>query len=378
MKMKFAKFFGFIITLFSILALTFPAKVYSEQVNILEPTSFQVINSSNVTIRVELGFKLEEDPNMFRAWLNGKPVAGLFEFDDPYVVTALLSPKDGLKVSDKGTRVNVFAAEIEGPDNKKHRDMVMFTVDSSGNHPPVAQVSKDELVFAHEFVQLDGSDSTDADEDPMSYRWSLVTVPKKSKASFSDPKSAKPIFFPDVPGTYVAQLVVDDYKAVSEPKTVTIEAEELRILTDNEVDDEIFDGLAKHGLVTHSSAIDDVQSHDVTILDAKWRTAEDLRDSDLLKKVIREGKWGLILNVAEDQKSQGLISHLGIVGKGQARALLFRHFYDGNKPVFRTLGLTPNVDNREICGNAFENPQRSLGGISAFPSGRRPRRSYPV
>jgi len=339
--MRYTKFPALMVALLWLLGLAFPAPGFAEQMKILEPVSFQMINSSNVTISIQFGFNMENEPKMFRAWLNGKPVGGLFEFADPYVANALLSPKDGLKASDKGTRVNVFAAEVEGPDGSKHREMVTFTVDCSGNHPPVAAVSQNERVFAHEFVQLDGSESSDADGDPLAYQWSFVTIPKKSKVAFSDFASATPNFIPDVPGTYVVQLVVDDYKAASAPKTVTIEAEELKILVDRQVDDKIFEILGKHGTVTHSAALEDVRTHHVAILDAKGRTAGELRDSDLLKSVLREGKWGLVLNVAEDHKGAGLTPHVGIVSKGEARAFLFRHLYDGNTPVFRIFELPP-------------------------------------
>src|SRR5512138_398121 len=292
--------------------LALPAPSQADQfLKILEPVSMQMIHSSNVTISVQFGFDMQSDPRLFRAWLNGKPVGGLFDFADTHVVRATLSPKDGLNASEQGSRINVFAAEVEGPDGSKHHEMVRFTVDCSGNRTPVALIAAtDGHVFEHEFVQLDGSGSSDADNDPLAYKWTFTTMPKKSKAAFSDPASATPHFIPDVPGTYVVQLVVDDYKAASEPKTVTIEAEQLKILVDRPVDDRIFDILSKHGIVTLSRAIEDIRAHHVAILDAKGRTADDLRNSDLLKNVLREGKWGLVLNVAEDQKGPGLTAHV--------------------------------------------------------------------
>lgn len=321
-----------------------PASSSADQIlKILEPASMQMIHSSNVTISVQFGFNIQSEPRLFRAWLNGKPVGGLFDFADTSVARAVLSPKDGLNASEKGTRVNIFAAEVDGPDGSKHHEMVRFTVDCSANRAPVALAAKDDRVFAHEFVQLDGSGSSDADGDPLAYRWAFVTVPKKSKAAFSDPASVTPSFIPDVPGTYVVQLVVDDYKSASEPKTVTIEAEQLKIIVERQVDDAIFDILSKHGMVTQSDAIADIRTHHVAILDAKGLTTDELRNSVLLKNVLREGKWGLVLNVVEEQKGPGLSPHVGIVSKGRARAFLFRHYYDGNTPVFRIFEL-PHID----------------------------------
>lgn len=342
--MRTVRYPALIIALISLAFLALPASSFADQIlTILEPSQMQTVHSSNVTMSVQFGFDMQSEPRLFRAWLNGKPVGGLFDFADTHVVRATLSPRDGLNASEQGTRMNVFSAEVEGPDGSKHHEMVRFTVDCSGNRAPVAQAAKDDRVFAHELVQLDGSGSADADNDPLAYKWTFTTMPKKSKAAFSDPASATPNFIPDVPGTYVVQLVVDDYKTVSEPKTVTIEAVALKILVDRQVDDGIFELLGKHGIVTLSDAIEDIRTHHVAILDAKGLTADDLKNSELLKGVLREGKWGLVLNVAEDKKGPGLTPHVGIVSKGESRAFLFRHFYDGNTPVFRIFEL-PNID----------------------------------
>jgi len=336
---------AFMTALILLAFLALPASSKAEQIlKILEPVSMQVIPSSNVTISVQFGFDMQSDPRIFRAWLNGKPVGGLFEFADTYVAAAQLSPRDGLNVSEKGTRMNVFAAEVEGPDGSKHHEMVRFTVDCSGNRAPVAQIgATDGHVFEHEFVQLDGSGSSDVDSDPLAYTWTFTTMPKKSKAAFSDPSAAMPNFIPDVPGTYVVQLVADDYKAASEPKTVTIEAVELKILVDRLVDDRIFEILGNHGMVTQSDALEDIRTHHVAILDGKGLAADEIKNSRLLKDALHEGKWGLVLNVTDEQKKTGLIPHMGIATQGDARALLFRLLRDGNTPVVRILEL-PSID----------------------------------
>jgi hypothetical protein len=69
---------------------------------------------------------------------------------------------------------------------------------------------------------LDGGASRDADGDPLSYRWSLTVVPTGSAAVLSDPAAQAPSFVPDVPGTYVAQLIVNDGTVDSAPDTTRI------------------------------------------------------------------------------------------------------------------------------------------------------------
>ncbi|MGJ7510589.1 PKD domain-containing protein [Variovorax sp. GT1P44] len=70
--------------------------------------------------------------------------------------------------------------------------------------------------------KLDGSGSTDADSDALTYQWTLATKPATSSATLASPNVAKPEFTADVPGTYVFSLVVNDGKADSAPSSVTV------------------------------------------------------------------------------------------------------------------------------------------------------------
>lgn len=59
----------------------------------------------------------------------------------------------------------------------------------------------------------------------MTYRWALTTVPAGSLASLSGPGTVAPTFVADQPGTYVAQLVVNDSMVDSNPDTISITAQ---------------------------------------------------------------------------------------------------------------------------------------------------------
>ena len=92
------------------------------------------------------------------------------------------------------------------------------------NHPPVANAGPDQTVNVGNVVQLDGSGSSDVDGDPLTYSWSLISVPAGSGASLDNPTAVKPKFTADLAGTYVAQLVVNDGKVDSAPDTVVVSA----------------------------------------------------------------------------------------------------------------------------------------------------------
>ena len=93
---------------------------------------------------------------------------------------------------------------------------------TTSNTPPVANPGQTQVANIGSLVQLNGSGSTDVDADTLTYKWSLITVPTNSTAKLSNANIVNPTFTADLPGTYVAQLIVNDGKVDSAPATVTI------------------------------------------------------------------------------------------------------------------------------------------------------------
>ena len=98
-------------------------------------------------------------------------------------------------------------------------DVVLIT---TLNAVPVADAGEDQSAFVGEIVMLDGSASSDADNDSLSFQWALISVPQDSNAALADPTAMQPAFTVDRPGTYVAQLVVNDGDLDSAPDTVNV------------------------------------------------------------------------------------------------------------------------------------------------------------
>lgn len=92
---------------------------------------------------------------------------------------------------------------------------------TSQNVPPVANAGPNQTVPTQSTVQLDGSKSTDANGDSLTYQWSLVTLPPNSHSALSNPTIVNPTFVTDQKGTYVAQLIVNDGALNSTPSQVT-------------------------------------------------------------------------------------------------------------------------------------------------------------
>ncbi len=98
-------------------------------------------------------------------------------------------------------------------------DQVVITTENSR---PVADAGPDLQANVGDLVQLDGSGSRDADNDPLTYFWSFTAKPDGSAAALSTPTVVNPTFVPDLPEMYVVQLIVSDGRADSKPDTASI------------------------------------------------------------------------------------------------------------------------------------------------------------
>jgi hypothetical protein len=95
---------------------------------------------------------------------------------------------------------------------------------STDNTAPVADAGVEQAVFVGDSVILDGGSSNDADGDALIFRWSLTAVPEGSMTSLSDSTAVTPSLAIDVPGSYIAQLIVNDGSVNSAADTVMIVA----------------------------------------------------------------------------------------------------------------------------------------------------------
>ncbi len=95
---------------------------------------------------------------------------------------------------------------------------------STTNTAPVANAGPPQNAIVGVNVLLDGSGSSDADHDSLTYSWTWNSAPAGSLAAFTGANSASPMFNPDIAGLYVAQLIVNDGYVNSVPSTVMITA----------------------------------------------------------------------------------------------------------------------------------------------------------
>ncbi|WP_415405730.1 SBBP repeat-containing protein [Sulfurovum sp. CS9] len=102
--------------------------------------------------------------------------------------------------------------------------IVTVTVTDAPNTPPVANAGPNQTVLPQETVTLDGSKSSDADDDMLSYQWNFVSKPAGSNASLSSETDMRPTFVADIVGSYQLRLIVNDGSVSSAADWVVVTA----------------------------------------------------------------------------------------------------------------------------------------------------------
>jgi hypothetical protein len=139
----------------------------------------------------------------------------------PGTSTAALVDSTGVRPTFTLDAAGTYIVELIVNDGIVNGDPDTVTI-STVNSPPVADAGTDQSYPLGATVMLDGSGSTDVDGDRLTYLWALTAIPANSAAELSDRAAIRPTFVIDVPGTYTAQLLVNDGTVYSSPATVTI------------------------------------------------------------------------------------------------------------------------------------------------------------
>jgi hypothetical protein len=144
-------------------------------------------------------------------------------FSSPTGSAAVLSLGTVAKPAFTADLVGTYVVSLVVNDGKTDSSIATVVVSAAvGNAPPVADPGKNQIVANGALVTLDGSGSSDANRDVLSYKWVLLSKPSGSNATLSDDGAAMPTFTADVPGTYVASLKVNDSTVDSAAVSVAV------------------------------------------------------------------------------------------------------------------------------------------------------------
>jgi hypothetical protein len=143
----------------------------------------------------------------------------------PSVSSGTLSMPTSAKPTFVADVAGLYVASVIVNDGISNSSAAAVTITAAvANVAPVANAGVAQNVVAGSVVTLDGSTSSDANGDSLTYVWTLTAKPAGSSAALSSSTSPKPTFTADVAGTYVASLAVNDGKVGSNNATVSVTA----------------------------------------------------------------------------------------------------------------------------------------------------------
>ena len=172
-----------------------------------------VVTGSAVTLDGSASSDANGDALTYAWILTSKPASSAA------VLTASTSAKPALTADVAGT----YVATLVVNDGKLNSAAATITVTAAvANVAPVANAGVAQNVATGSLVTLDGSASSDANGDALTYAWTLTTKPAGSIAALGSSNAIKPTFTADAKGTYVANLTVNDGKVSSNVATVAI------------------------------------------------------------------------------------------------------------------------------------------------------------
>jgi hypothetical protein len=209
-----------------------------------------VFAGTTVTLDGSQSSDVDGDPLTFRWTLTTVPTGS----------TATLVPPTAVHPTFGVDKAGTYVAQLIVNDGTLDSLPATVTI-TTQNSRPVANAGASQTVVVDTTVTLDGSASSDVDGDPLTFRWALSTVPTGSTATLATPMTVHPTFTVDKPGTYVAQLIVNDGTLDSLPATVTITTQNSRPVANVGPAQTIFVGTT---VTLDGSASSDVDSDPLT------------------------------------------------------------------------------------------------------------------
>jgi hypothetical protein len=166
------------------------------------------INSNSVRVSF-----LDNSDNELGFRVFGDGIDIIIPENDETVKTYVYSTLTGLQCN-KTYQIEALAFNINGTSLKSNSRAFnihsSFGIECGVNNLPIANAGIDKNVVEGVTVPLNGSGSSDADFDVLTYQWSFISKPQGSVATLNDETEVNPTFDADVNGTYVLQLIVND------------------------------------------------------------------------------------------------------------------------------------------------------------------------
>ena len=148
-----------------------------------------------------------------------------FMVSRPGLSNASLANSNSVSPSFTADQSGTYVVSFQVSDGKLSSDIQYITITAGpANVAPIANAGLAQTVATGGLVTLDGTGSTDANNDLLLYRWVLTYRPVGSSATLSESTASRPTFRADTAGVYVATLVVNDGRLDSPQVTIAVTA----------------------------------------------------------------------------------------------------------------------------------------------------------
>jgi hypothetical protein len=182
---------GIVVTLTFIASLTDP-------VALAETSASKIGLKKTFTISGKNSYNPSANPLEYNWIVTEKPTGSTFTFTNNTLQEITLTPD----------KAGLFKFVLTVKQNGKSSTSDTLKIWVSAN--PVANAGEDFEAKIGQATQLDGSKSSDPENDPITYLWEIITAPAGSVKSLTANTTAKPILNADQVGNFLIKLTVSD------------------------------------------------------------------------------------------------------------------------------------------------------------------------
>jgi hypothetical protein len=188
----------------------------SNSANTVAATISTATANAGATQNVTAGTIVTLDGSASRADVGGTLTYTWKLTERPIFSFATLSSLTSVKPTFTADIAGSYVATLIVNDGKANSLPVTVIVTATAvNAQPNADFIYFPTVSTGALTTLDGSVSSDADGDQLTFLWAL-TKPTSSSSTLSSTSAVKPTFTPDVAGTYIVTLTVSDGKSMTQ------------------------------------------------------------------------------------------------------------------------------------------------------------------
>jgi lysophospholipase L1-like esterase len=172
------------------------------------------------------------------------------------------------------------------------------------NVAPVADGGGDRYISTKMFIDLDGSNSSDGDGDPLSFSWRIISMPDGSKPVLSDATYTTARFRTATEGVYVIGLAVNDSITDSAEDSITLTAihnyTNVNVRSDEDISFVCYPNLVKDRLYVRFSLLSEEP------VDLSIYTLAGTKVASLMKGMLSQGTYNYCFNTQEISGSRGI------------------------------------------------------------------------